>query len=222
MRKLILLVSSVVLLSGCKIEINTEIPYSKVFDDKIESIDSSLLVEVAACNSYEDSRQPSESLKQAKNAIAELFADSKYQECYTQKMDSFAKFSIPIAYGSADKLSPDDPKIRVLSYQNYVFFDVAPTFKEKLKSYQDRNSSLLSFNPADMQINIAIKNDTSSEPVVDLTSVYVEGYPVINLQGYKLKKDSITRLRLSNVSSETAFLPTDHKMTAYFMVKPEK
>lgn len=216
-----IVLSTVLLLSGCKVEMNTEVPLSKLFSDQITKTNAELLIEVAACNSYEDSRKPSDSLQRAKGAIADLFNDSEFKECFTQKFNSFARFEIPLAIGNAKALKPEDPKVRVLSYEKAAFVDVSPTLKEKLKSYRDNKLSIADFDPASMSVNINIVNDTASSQKVRVTGVYLDNYPVIDSVGYELKDKSKTLIRLSNVTTETIFLPAEHKMMAYFMAKME-
>ena len=222
MKKMILLGLSITLLAACKVEMSTQIPYSKLFDKNIEVAKSSLLVEVASCTHYEDSRKPSDTLMEARGTIADLFPDAEFNECNTQKFNSYAKFSLPIAYGAVEALKPEHPKVRVLSYNNKVaFVDVAPSLKKKLEGYQNKKYSLSGFKPSEMSIILSVKNDTDSDQKIDLASVYVDDYPVISAQGYDFKKGSTINLTLSNISAETVFLPSDHKQMAYFMVKTD-
>lgn len=219
MKLKLLVLATAVLLSGCKVEMNTEVPLSKLFSDQITKSSAELLIEVAACNSYEDSRKPSDSLQRARGAIADLFSDAEFKECFTQKFNSFARFEVPVAIGSYKSLKPEDPKLRISSDNKIALVDVAPSLKEKLKSYQDNKFSISDFDPASMSINVNIVNDTGVSQKLRLSGVYINDYPIINIDGYELKNNSKAKIRLSNVTTETIFMPAEHKVMAYFMAK---
>lgn len=220
--KKIALSLSVLLLSGCKLEWSSHILFSKLFDKSITVADSALVAEVAACNSYEDSRKPSDSLLQVKGAINDVFPDAKFEECFTQQFNAYAKFTLPIAYGASEMLKPEHPKLRILSYDNNIaFVDIAPSLDGKLQSYQNNKLSVTDFKPSDVSVVITIDNDTGTDQKIDVRGAYVDGYPVINTQGIDFKKAKSFTFKLSNVTAETMFLPAEHNQPAIFMNKSE-
>lgn len=106
MRKVVILgavVVSALALNGCKIDMGASIPLSGLLGSELKTGSADLYVEVPACNSYEDSRQPSKGLVDAKNEIAKIIPESEFKECFQKKFNSFASFSVPIAYGPANK-----------------------------------------------------------------------------------------------------------------------
>lgn len=216
------LIIGVFLLAGCKLEWSSQILLSKLFDKSVTIVSSDLVAEVAACNSYEDSRKPSDSLLRVQGAILDVFPDAKFEECYTQQMNSFAKFTLPIAYGAAELLKPEHPKLRVLSYDNRaVFVNLSPSIEDKVRGYQTNKLSVTDFNPSDVSIIIKIKNDTGEDQKVEIQGAYVDNYPVVHAVDFNFLKDKSLSFRLSNVTAETMFLPSKQNQYAVFMIKSE-
>ncbi|MDU4999369.1 MAG: hypothetical protein E6265_22685 [Enterobacteriaceae bacterium] len=209
---------AVLLLSGCKLEWSSQILYSKLFDKNITVATSTLVAEVAACNSYEDSRKPSDSLLRVQQAVTDVFTDAKFDECFTQKFNSFAKFTLPIAYGSIEMLKPEHPKLRILSYPDKgVIVNISPTLEDKLRTYQNNKFSTTDFKPSDVSIIIDLKNDSGSDQKINVQGAYLNNFPLINQSEIDFKKGESFNFRLSNVTAETMFLPAKYKQPAFFM-----
>lgn len=84
------------LLVGCKATVETEVGLKDILESKTKTIDGNLYVEVTGCNSYEDSRKPSDSVIEAQQTIPRIFEDAEYIECFSKQFDSFAHFNIPV------------------------------------------------------------------------------------------------------------------------------
>ncbi|HHT4105192.1 TPA: DUF7424 family protein [Enterobacter hormaechei] len=216
--KTLVLFVATLILSGCKLEWTSDILFSKLFDKSITLIDSTLLAEVAACNSYEDSRKPSDSLLRVQGAVNDIFPEAKFNECYTQQFNSYAKFTLPIAYGAADMLKPEHPKLRVLSFSDKtVFVNIAPSLEDKLQAYQNNKLSVTDFKPSNVSIVINLKNDTGVNQKVNIFGAYLNNFPLIHQVEMDFKKDETFNIRLSNVTTEAMFLPAKFNQPAIFM-----
>ena len=103
-------------ITGCKVQLSTDVPISKLTEKGLHKIDANFFAEVPACSSFEDSRQPSHSVIQAQSEIPKIFGNAKYVECFTQKMDSFAHFTIPVEIGAvSDATELNTQTIKVFS-----------------------------------------------------------------------------------------------------------
>lgn len=95
--KVVLAVAGMTLLAGCKTEVGTHITLSEMNDAEIRELPGVVRLEVPSCNDYNDSRKPSDSLVRAQEAVPRIFPDAEFIECYRQRMDTWAEFSIPVA-----------------------------------------------------------------------------------------------------------------------------
>ncbi|WP_312730898.1 DUF7424 family protein [Atlantibacter hermannii] len=208
------------LLGGCKIGVRTDLPLSGVLSEGLKDADSDLLVEVASCTSYEDSRQPSDTLLDAQKTVPTVFPDAKYKECFTQKMTSWAIFSIPVVYGrhTGSDLK-DDGKLHILSYKDtngqYIAVEASETLKERVKALTSKSFS--SFNPADLIINVRLNNDTGSDKKIDIVSSFINDQPVPLITDSTLQKDQFIELRLSDVTTQAVLLPKQYSQSAVFL-----
>ena len=74
--KLAMLVLTAAVLAGCKTTVETEVKVSDLLDATSKQIAGNLLVEVPACQSHEDSRQPSKLLEDVQQAVPGIFSDA--------------------------------------------------------------------------------------------------------------------------------------------------
>lgn len=206
MKKGLLLLPLALLLAGCKVDIDTEIPIAKVLSDGLHETKSVLSVEVASCTSYEDSRKPSNTLLEAQKTVASLFTGSQYKECFTKKFKSFATFDLPIVYGSpANGVVKDDGKIHILSTEGkHIYLDISPSLKKKINDIQDNKYSVATFNASDVSIYIKFINDQSNTISADIISAFAGNIPILFLPKYPIKKGDYLELRLSDVTTQLA------------------
>lgn len=206
MRKGFFVLPLALLLAGCKVDIDTEIPISKVLSDGLHEAKSSLSVEVASCTSYEDSRKPSSTLLEAQKTVAAMFTGSEYKECFTQKFKSYATFDLPIVYGAyADGAVKDDGKIHILSKEaKHIYLDISPKLKKKVSDIQNNKYSIAAFNASDLSIYIKFINDQSNTISADIISSFAGNIPILFLPKYPIKKGDYLELRLSDVTTQLA------------------
>ena len=102
MKKVLISLMSIVLLSGCKVELTPSVNLSDINSEVAKTIQSKLIVEVTSCTDYRDSRNESSSLIEAKKGITDVFSEAKYIECYRENLDSKALFDIPITVGGKE------------------------------------------------------------------------------------------------------------------------
>jgi len=120
MRLTLGLVVGVLLITGCKATVETEVSLTDIQQSESKLINGDLYVEVAACNSYEDSRKPSDSLVRAKQNVPSIFNGAEFVECFSKEFDSFAHFSIPIALDKdEDGKMASDSHINLISNREF-------------------------------------------------------------------------------------------------------
>lgn len=222
MNKGLFLLPLAIFLTGCKVDMDATIPLSGIFGKEIKHDLANIYVEVAACNSYDDSRKPSSSLDEATKTIPEIIQGAEFKECFTKKFNSYAHFSFPIAYGPSNLIKESDPKIRVFSHEdNYVFLDISPSLKSKIEAYKKKNLSIGSFKPSDLSISLNIKNDMGANYKSDFYGVFIDSFPIIHAQGVTLMNGTTTSLKLSDVTVESALSPAENRLMAFFMQKQD-
>ncbi len=69
MKNIFLIIITSLLFSGCKATVETEVSLKDMLESKTKNINGDLYVEVATCNSHEDSRKPSSSVIEARKTI---------------------------------------------------------------------------------------------------------------------------------------------------------
>lgn len=195
-------------LSGCKIDMGASIPLSGLLGSELKTGSADLYVEVPACNSYEDSRQPSKGLIDAKNEIAQIIPESEFKECFQKKFNSFASFSVPIAYGPSKLVTESTNQIRVvLNENNYASVIFGAKLRSKLEQAKKKPSISGGFNPADVTITLNVKNDTGKALQATFASVYVGNESVIYVPDVKMDNGQEWPITLSNVTTSELFRP---------------
>lgn len=203
-------------LSGCKIDLSASIPLSGLLGGDMKTGSADLYVEVPACSSYEDSRQPSKSLVDAQHEVARVIPDSEFKECFKKKFDSFALFSVPIAFGPANKVVDSTNLIRVLhnTEKDLVYVEFGPKLKQGLEQARKKPSISGGFSPSDLSVNLKIKNDTGKVVQADFAGAFIDQYPVIFTDAVNVEAGKELTIRLSDVSTSRLFDPETH---AWFM-----
>lgn len=166
------------LITGCKTSVETEVKLSDLLTSESKAIPGNLYVEVAGCNDFQDSRKPSDTLVKTQEQIPSIFADAKYVECFRQKMDSLAHFTVPI-YLDKDK----DGKLASDSHINIVSNDknlLSVEVPQKIKASLD-NVSKNSLIASVLKLSFSIKviNDTEKTFPFTVMAAYVEDQPYV-------------------------------------------
>lgn len=213
---------AVISLSGCKIEMGAAIPLSGLLGDEMKSGSADLYVEVPACSSYEDSRQPSKGLISAKNEMSQNIPESEFKECFKKKFNSFALFSVPISYGPSNKVGDTTNQIRVLhnTENKFAYMELGEKLKKSLRKSSQKPSVSGGFSPSDLSLSLNLKNDTGKNLKTSVTGVYSEGYPVIFAENVSIEAGKDLQLTLSNVTT-SVLLSLNHPGSAWFMSQIE-
>lgn len=205
-------------LSGCKIDMGASIPLSGLLGSELKTGSADLYVEVPACNSYEDSRQPSKGLIDAKNEIAQIIPESEFKECFQKKFNSFASFSVPIAYGPANKVTDSTSQIRVLrdTEKNFAYVVFGQKLKQKLDQARKKPSIAGGFSPSDVSLSLNLTNDTDKTITASFVGVYIGQDPVIVENDIEIGAGKVVPLTLSNVTTSMLFSDIKNR-SAWFM-----
>jgi hypothetical protein len=190
------------ILTGCKATVETEVSLQDILESKTKTISGDLYVEVAACNNYEDSRKPSDSVVKSQQIIPSIFADAKYIECFSKKFDSFAHFSIPVVLDKdKDGKFASESHVNIISNsESLLTIGIPQSIKANMERVKNNSFGINSF---DLKVNIKINNDTGKEFPFKVVAAYVEGQPYIfgNLTS---KKNGAFVITLSDVSVSSA------------------
>ena len=197
MKKLLISLMSVVLLSGCKVELAPTVNLSDINSDTAKTIQSKLIVEVTSCTDYKDSRNESSSLIEAKKGITDVFSDAKYVECYRENMDSKALFEIPITVGG--KEFTGDIQLATADFGGGLVIKMSPSLKTKIDK-----ASKAGMSKIQSSVTVKLKNDTSSNVDIVAHSVYLNDKPV-TISTYTLLAGKENTFKLSDVSVSSAF-----------------
>lgn len=190
------------LLVACKATVSTEIKFSELAGTGSKMLPDELTVEVSACNHYEDSRQPSASLLEAQQAIPGIFKDAKYVGCYKQRMNSYARFELPVALnvGGDDKFFSDE-HINFRSHEEMLLALFIPAqIKARIKS---ATKGKLAASALVLNFSLKVTNDLSEDQAFWAYSVFVDGQAFV-ANRMSLPKGKTMKLNLSDVSVQEA------------------
>ena len=193
MKKALVTLSIVMSLTGCKVELAPIVNLSDINSESAKTVQSKLIVEVMSCKSYEDSRQESSDVKDAKEAIAKVFNNAKYIECYTEKMDSKALFEIPITVGG--KNSVDGIQITNTDIGGGMVIKMSDNLKHNFE--RQKKASFIDINPL---IKITINNDINKDQDIVVHGILANNKTYLPYSWYNLKANENQIFNLSDVS----------------------
>ena len=193
MKKILIGLISVALLSGCKVELAPTVNLSDVNSETAKTIQSKLVVEVMSCADYKDSRKESSDVTDAKEAISNIFTDAKYIECYREKMDSKALFEIPITVGGKDLTG--DIQIRNGGFGGGMIVLLSDNLRSKIQ--QQQKNSFSKFEPS---VQITIKNDLDKNQDIVVHGVLADAKHYLPYSWYQLVAGEAQTFKLSDVS----------------------
>lgn len=196
MKKIVILIFCCFLLSACKVELSPTINLSDIYSETPKTIQSKLIAEVSSCTDYQDSRNESSSLIQLKEKITNIFAEAKYLECYSEKMNSKAVFEVPITVGG--KKGDGDFQIRNAEFGGMI----VQISKDLINKFNKANQSIP--NKLNPSINITLNNDLNNSKKIVAYAVYLDqmAMPVVQ---YMLTPGYHT-FTLSDVSVSSVFV----------------
>jgi hypothetical protein len=202
MKSVLSLIVATILLTGCKATVSTEVSLKDLLEGESKAIAGDLHVEVAACNSYEDSRKPSSSIVKAQQTIPSIFADAEYIECFSREFNSFAHFKVPFFLDKdKDGKLASEKHINIISNGNKFLFVGVPTLiKENMERVRSNSYGV---NALDLNINIKVNNDTGKDFPFRVYASYIDGQPYVS-NDLTSKGDSAFIVTLSDVSVSRA------------------
>lgn len=198
---------------GCKTQLMADVNVSNLNNTDLQSSAASLLVEVASCNSYEDSRNPSSSVIEAQKTVPQLIEDAEYQECFTQKMESYALFSIPIKIGKFK--SEDDFKtkgIKIYSYDSddaVLGIHIPRIIRDRLDKHnkQDYQTNKIPLESVSLVVNLL--NDTKNKANFNVYNAFIDGKPMAFVP-LELPPSGRVQITLSNTDTARLLYPNEH------------
>ena len=197
MKKVLISFISIVLLSGCKVELTPSVNLSDINSEVSKTIQSKLIVEVTSCTDYRDSRNESSSLIEAKKGITDVFSEAKYIECYRENLDSKALFDIPITVGGKELTG--DIQLANADFGGGMVVKMSPTLKTKIDKVS--KSGMSKIQPS---VTIKLKNDTSENVDIVAHASYLNDKPM-TVSTYTLLAGKESIFKLSDVSVSSAF-----------------
>lgn len=190
------------MLAGCKAQVATSVNLSQLDDATVSEIPGKLRLEVSGCNSYEDSRQPSDSLVKAQEMLPRIFPNAEFKECYTQQFTSWAEFTLPVALDHTDDGQPvSADTFNLLSIEsNPLMLEVPQELKQRMTQAKDANPMLGGLS---LEVGIEVTNDTDAKRPVQAFGVWINDEPTVLSQFY-LEPGSTTQISMSDVSISRA------------------
>lgn len=199
--RLISAVGALLLVAGCKTTVETEVNISDLLSSPTKQLPGSLIVEVPACQDYQDSRQPSSTLVEVQKMVPTIFKDATFTECYRQQFNSFAAFDVPLVLDKDKdgKLASED-HINILSNDSSLLAVAVP---DKIKDGLENASKRGPSSALDMNVTIKVVNDTGSDFDFSVISAFIDEQPHVfgNLTS---KANGSFTVRLSDVSVQSA------------------
>ena len=178
MKKISLIIITVLALSGCKATVETEVSLKDILESKTKTIAGDLFVEVAGCNDYKDSRQPSSSLVKVQQTIPSIFQDAKYVECFRKEFDSDARFTIPVVLDKDKdgKLASESHLNIISNADSLLMVGIPQSIKANMERVKNNSFGTSTF---DLKVNIKVNNDTGKEFPFKVIAAYVENQPYV-------------------------------------------
>ena len=193
MKKILIGLISVALLSGCKVELAPTVNLSDVNSETAKTIQAKLAVEVMSCTDFDDSRKESSDVTDAKKTISNIFTDAKYIECYREQMDSKALFEIPITVGGKEAIG--DIQIRNGAFGGGMIVLLSENLRSKIQKQQQN-----SFSKFEPSVQITIKNDLDKNQDIVVHGVFADSTYYLPYSLYKLLAGRTQTFKLSDVS----------------------
>lgn len=200
MKKIFMVAVISSLLVGCKVDLETKINTDDLLSSEQKIVKGDINFEVSSCNDFEDSRKESKSLIELKNKVPTIFKDAEYVECYKQKFDSFAHFSIPVGVG---KVGEDkkiiDTDLMIISYKDILAgVNASEGLIKRIKQAEKDSHQKMDFSISIILIPGNVKIDKAVALGVTFTGSTSKNDPVL-ISGIKFDKKPLT-FKLSDVS----------------------
>ncbi|MEX1216784.1 hypothetical protein [Saccharospirillum sp.] len=181
---------------------STQVKLSQLLDDETHSQKADLLLEIPACSSYEDSREPSSSLIEAEEMVPDVFADAVLIDCFSKEFDSYAHFEIPIHIVVAGKQTEAQSRnLQIIKDERRLLgINLPDGTQDRMNRVRDRTMGATSM---DLTVIIKVENDMESDWTFTALSTYIDDTPAM-LGQYTVKIDSTMSVRPSDVTIDLA------------------
>lgn len=201
MKSYLAVIASVFVLSGCKVDVETKVNTDDLLSTEHKLVQGSINVEVPSCNDFEDSRKESKSLIEIKQKLPTVFKNIEFKECYKQKFNSYASFSVPVGVGYFD----DNPKAvdaEIYVFANKITYAGIVLMGDTATKLANAKKS----SPGELNLAMTLVLEKGKQPIPNIAAlgVYMTGIESKNspmtLGGIKIEGKEI-KLRLSDVSN---------------------
>lgn len=189
-------------LAGCKTEFTAEVLMSQLQNPEVTEIPGTVRLEVMTCDHYEDSRKPSDSLVKAQEMMPRIFPAAEFQECYSQGMDSWAAFSLPLPIdrdGNPEQFASEDAFNLTTTDSLPLGVAVPPAVLDRLEEAQ----SATMMGDLEYGITLDVVNDTGEPLPVTVLAAWVSDQPA-TLQPMEVPAGESFSLRFSDVLIDRA------------------
>jgi len=194
-------IGACLLIVGCKTTIETEVTVSDLLSSPTKQIAGALVVEVPACQDYQDSRKPSNTLIEVQKMVPTIFKDATFAECYRQQFNSFARFDLPLVLDKdKDGKLASEEHINILSNESEMLAVAVPAqIKAGLEDAAKRGPG----SALNMRMKIKVVNDTGADVSFNVVSAFVDDEPYV-FGSLISKADQSFTVTLSDVSVQSA------------------
>lgn len=204
MKKILLLSAAALALAGCEVGVETTINSDDLLLDTHKRATAMVDVEVAACSDFEDSRKESRSLIKIKGVAKTIFNNAEYLECYQQKFESFARFSVPVGVGSLRNVGAykayEEADIHIISSDTvYLGVMILPELLDKI---EQAKKDL--YGKFDMNFSIVLNKGAEPIPELFVAGAYLSNEKIsddpVVISRINIKTNQLT-MRLSDVTN---------------------
>ncbi len=191
--------AAVFVLAGCKSGVQVPLNYSDLSGAAAVRT-STLFLEVPSCKDRKTGLESSQ-LLEAKQRVAYVIKDAKFEKCTKDGFQDIAMFQVPVTIGTDAAASGAD-----LTIQQEKDGSVQFTMSEQARHKLDQiTENAYGFDPDDFEITVWMKNNSGSDLKVFVPSAIVkaEGYADTPVHNGRLmqKNDVIFGYTLSNVAA---------------------
>ncbi|WP_368888543.1 DUF7424 family protein [Morganella morganii] len=198
MKKILPVLIAVSLLAGCKVDVETTVNTDDLVSHEHKLVAGNINVEVPACNDFEDSRKESKSLIRIKEQMPAVFSGAEYKECYKEKFNSYASFTVPVGVGFiADDMKAVNAEIYILSNDElYAGVMITPEAIKRLKSAKKSS-------PGDLKLQMTLVLEKGNLPIPDIAAMSVF------MTGTEAKNKPLIASRVGIAGKEVRFKLSD-------------
>ncbi|MBK5143197.1 hypothetical protein I2494_05625 [Budviciaceae bacterium BWR-B9] len=212
MKKIVPVVAVGLLLSGCKVDMNTTVDLNDLMSSTHKAVSGKLSFEVPACSSHEDSRKESKSLTDLKAQVPTIFRNAQFTECYTKQFSSYADFAIPVDVGSMDEpTNMADTDIYIVSSKKHRTLAGIVLNKDLIERIRKAQKNAMNKMDFDISVTINRGDNTLSGYMVGVYQTFPDGKKVpASFAPLNWENAKTLTFTLSDVSTEQLFTDSSY------------